>query len=195
MKFNAILMAATVAAGLMLSANPLAAAENNAQTPIQVKVAVIDMDLIVQKAKARADIDAQLEESRQKVLAEAQKEEEKLREANSELARQRSILTPEAYEEKRNEFNTQMVDAQRRLQAQRLAIAKAEKQAMLDFQQVLTKVISAVSQKNGITLLLRRKGVVLMAEQFDVTKMVLDGMDEKLPKVPVTVQWPAETGK
>ncbi len=158
---------------------------------IQLKFAVIDMERIYNQAKARADIGRQLEELRQKILTETRDEEEKLRQANMELARQRSLLSPEVYEQKRQEFNDRMVAAQRRVQAKRVAIARADKDAVQTFQNALGEVVAEIAKKHGITLLLRRREVVVAPESLDLAPEVLARLDEVLPKVQVRVEWPA----
>lgn len=171
------------------SASPAGAQQGNAGA-VAVKVAVINMELIVREAKARASIDSQLEESRQKMIGEARKEEEKLRQAEEELVSQRNILSPEAHRQKEEEYNKKVVEAQRLLQAHRVAIVEAERKAMRDFQAVLSEVVSSVTKEHGITLLFRLKGVVLAHPQFDITPIVLAGLNRDLPSVPLTVNWP-----
>ncbi len=188
LRFVILPLIAVIAA---MAADPTARAQESGanRQGVQLKFAVIDMDRIVKEAKARAEIERQLDELRQKVLAEAREEEEKLRQANMELARQRSLLSPEAHEQKRREFNEQMAAAQRRVQASRIAIAKAEQEAIKTFQRALGDVIAEVAQKHQITLLLRRREVVVSPESLDIASEVLARLDEALPAVKVRVDW------
>ena len=68
-------------------------------TKNNIKIGVIDINMIIRDAKAFNSIREQISKYKEVYQAEIQKEEEALRNANQELARQRTLLSAEAFAE------------------------------------------------------------------------------------------------
>ena len=155
------------------------------QKKIFVKIAVIDMDSIRQNAAVVKDIDAQIKKYRTAFQAEVKKEEEELRNARQELARQRTILSPDAFAEERRKFEQNLVSVQRSMQRRKLELDKVQAQALLKVRKILNEVVVKVANENEITLIFRKKQTVLVAKPLEITQQVLTLLDEKLPSVKV----------
>lgn len=187
MALKRILAAAAAAAVIGWAPRPACAqAEAPAgAVPVLPGVAVIDMTRIRSESLAIKDISRQIEERRTAFRAEIQEEEEALREANKELNRQRSILSPEAFTEERVKFETRLSEVQRRVQEFRRDLDQSRAGAMAELQGTLNRVVADLAKEQSLVFILRRDQTVLVAENLDITGLVLDRVNKALPSVEV----------
>ncbi len=153
--------------------------------PAAFRVAVVDMNQIMATAKAPQSIHAQINEKRKVFQAEIQKEEKELREGNQELARQRTIMSPEAFKEERRKFEERFVAAQRKMQERKLTLDRARAEAMEKVGDALKTVITKLVKEHGITLLLRKEQTVFSDKRLVITDFVVTELDKLLPSVKV----------
>jgi len=149
------------------------------------RVAVVDMTEVMRSAKAPQSIQNQINEKRKVFQEEIQKEETELREGNQELARQRTIMSPEAFKEERRKFEERFVAAQRKMQERKLTLDRARAAAMEKVGDALKTVITKIVKDNGITLLLRKEQTVFSDKRLTVTEHVVAELDKLLPSVTV----------
>jgi Skp family chaperone for outer membrane proteins len=173
-------LAGVLALGLGL-APPLAAQQ---RLPSAV-AAVIDYQRIFKDAKAARAITDQVESRRRMYQEEIAKEEQRLHEADKELARQRSVLTPEAYAERRRDFETQVVEVQRMVQERRRQLDQAKAVALNEVRSAVIEIVGELSDVRGFNLVLPTSGVLLFSPQIDLTNEVLSRLDARLPNVKV----------
>ena len=172
---------------------PPAAAQQPAARPqaqptpsdVVVRVAVIDIDGIHRNAAAAKDIRSQVEKYRRDFQAEFRKEDEALRQANQELAKQRTILSAEAFSEERRKFEVRLTEAQRLAQQERQALDRVTAQAVADMQKILDEIITKIVVDAQVTLLYRKEQLVYVNKAFDITDAVLEQLDKRLQTVKV----------
>lgn len=152
---------------------------------ISVKFAVINIDHIRRNATVAKDIRSQISGYRDAFRVSIQKEEEDIRKANQELARQRSILSPEAFAEERRKFEQHLAEVQRTVQERKNALDKVRGDALRVVQSTLNEIVVEVARENNLILILRSDQVVFWAKQMDITELVLKRVDAKLPKLKV----------
>lgn len=166
-------------------AQPAPAAADGDRAPVRVKIAILDVDRIRAEAAALKDLRAQIEKYRNVYKTEIQKEEDDLRKANDELVRKRSVLSPEAFEDERRKFEQRFVDVQRKVQQRRQALEKSGRTSEGTVQKALNDVVAQVAQENQLTLILRNDQVVFLATDLDITSVVLERLNKKMPSVKV----------
>lgn len=158
------------------------------QSPAQesgFKVAVIDTNRIVREGKAFQSIRAQIGKFRQTFQGEIQKEEEALRGADQELARQRTLLSAEAFDEKRREFQQRVESVQRLVQQRKQNLDRAQSQAMGKIQGELNQIVANVAKEQGVSLILRWDQIFLADKGLGITEEVLKRLDAKIPSIKV----------
>ncbi len=175
--FAALLLALTV-----LISPPSAVAQEKAEV---LNIAVININAIRQNALAVRSIVEQIGKYRTAFQAEIQKEEETLRNANQELSRQRTLLSPEAFAEKRREFEQRVSQVQRMVQQRKGDLDKIQADSMGKVQEALNKIVSEIATKQGYNLILRRDQTVLASKSLDITEPVLAILNKDLASVPV----------
>ncbi len=162
---------------------PAAAADEGEK--IIVKIAVLDVDTIRRDASAAKDIRDQINKYRTSFQTAIQKEEEELRNANQELARQRTILSPEAFAAERKKFEDRLAEVQRLVQQRKDDLEKSFNDAMRAVNDALNEIVVELANQESLTLIIRRDQTVLVAKALEITPVVLDRLNKKLPKVKV----------
>lgn len=166
-----------------VQANAQAKAQDTAAIPTPA-IAVIDVQAILRDSSAAKGIRGQRDKYLQTYQNEFSKEENALREADQELGRQRALLTPEAFMEKRRGFEQQVAEFQRRVQSKRRALEEAYNEAMTALQQGLIKVADEIAQERKANMVLFKSQVFLLDPAMEITEPAIERLDKRLPSVP-----------
>jgi outer membrane protein len=167
--------------GLAAIAAPLSAAE---QLPPAVG-AVIDYQRVLREAKAAKSIRDQIETRRKLYQDQIAKEEQKLNDADKELAKQRAVLSAEAFNGKRQEFQKKVGTVQRMVQERRRTLDQVSSTALNQVRNAMIQIVSDLSEERGFNLVLPSSAVLLFSPGIDLTEEVIKRLDGKLPNVKV----------
>ena len=166
-------------------APPPAQAQAPAEQPVRVKMATLDIDAVQRDALAIKDIRAQIEKFQETFRAEIEKENTALRDADQELRRQRTILAPEAFTAERQKFEARVGEVQRLSQKRRKDLDTSFGNAMLTVQKTLNDVVEQTAKDGELTMIIRTDQLVFRHPGLDITKIVIDRLNQKLAKVKV----------
>ncbi len=148
--------------------------------------AVIDYQRVLREAAAARSIREQIESRRKAYQEEISKEEQRLHEADKAFAKQRSVLTPEAFAEKRREFEQEVAEVQRLVQERRRALDELSAEALNQVKTALIEVVTSIADERGFNLVLPSSEVLFFSRRIDVTEEVLAKLDARLPDVQVS---------
>lgn len=173
-RFTRVICAATA----LLAATPVFAADVSA--PL---IAIVDLQAVMREAKApqgvinyRNKLDSQYQQ-------EFATEEKKLAETDQDLARQRSVLAPEAFGEKLRAFQAQANDFAQRAQTRKRNLERAFGVAMGQVAQGVNKVIAQIASEKGYNLVLPRQQVEFYDTRLDITKEVIERTNATVKEV------------
>ena len=155
------------------------------QLPATV-AAVIDYQRVLREAAAARSIREQIEGQRKAYQEEISREEQRLHEADKAFAKQRSVLTPEAFAEKRRAFEQEVVEVQRMVQERRRALDEVSAQALNEVKKALIEVVTSIADERGFNLVLPSSEVLFFSRRIDLTEEVLAKLDARLPDVRVS---------
>ena len=150
-------------------------------------IAVVDVDKIRESAVAAKSVRDQLTKQQSAYQDEIAKQENDLRNTEQELNKQRTVLSPEAFAQRRQQFEQRVAEFQRSVQARRKQLDDAYKNSMVQVNKVVVDVIQEVAAQRGATLMLPRSQIILSAPAMEVTDEVLSQVNRKLPTVKVTL--------
>ncbi len=153
---------------------------------VQIPVAVLDVQRILIDALAVKNIRDQITKFGTKFEQEIEKERKEIRTANQELARQRTILSPEAFAEKRRKFEQRIVEVQRLVQRRQRELDKSRNQAMIVVNKAYTGIVWKIANERNLAVILRKNQTAYAVTSLDITKEVLTRLDKKLPTVKVS---------
>jgi outer membrane protein len=157
---------------------------------IPFPIAALDVGVILRDATAVRDIQAQITKYGTKFEEEIEKERDAIRNANQELARQRTILSPDAFAEKRRQFEQRVVEVQQLVQQRQRELDKSRNDAMVQVNEAYIKIVGQVASNRKLAIILRKDQTVFTTKALDVTDEILALLNKQLPKVAV-----AEPGK
>ena len=152
---------------------------------VKIPIAVINEQKILRDSLAMKNIREQVTKYSSTFEKEIEKERNKIRSITQELARQRTILTPEAFAEKRKLFEQKVVSVQRLVQQRQRALDTSRKKAREEVNKVYKEIISKIADESNLALILRKVQTVFTVGTLDVTQEVLLRLNEKLPKVKI----------
>lgn len=148
-----------------------------------LQIVVIDTQKIYREAEAVKGLQKQIDGQRSTYRDELQKKEESLRSADKELARQRTILSSEAFAQKRRGLEEQIATLQRDIQKRRKVLEKQFAQGMKQVQSVLVEVSQDIAKERNAVLVVEKSAVVLVKPDLEITQEALKRLNKKLPKI------------
>ena len=146
---------------------------------------VVDILLVLRDSAAAQGIRGQFEKQRTSFQAEIAKQEKNLRAADEDLARQRAILTPEAFAQKRRELEKKVGEAQQAAQGKRRVLDQAFNEAMQQVEKKVFEVVAEIASERDYKLALHKAQVVVVQTSLEITPEVLRRVNQKLPNVAV----------
>ena len=108
---------------------------------------------------------------------------QQLRAADEELARQRAILSAEAFAAKRKELQEQVGHLQRDFTARQKELEQIFAKGMAKVRRALVEVAAEIATEQKIDIILLKATVVLVSRELDITEDALKRLDEKLSSV------------
>lgn len=172
-------------AGLLAPTPLLAQQAQPAPSAPSLPVMVLNLEQIRQKSLAVQDIRKQIGGFREGYQKGIEKEEKALRAANQELAKKRSILSPEAFAKERRQFEQRVVGVQKLVEKRKRQLDTARVTAMRVVEGKLNTIITNLAESRGALLVLRRSQTFMVARELDGTAEVLTQLNKELVKVPV----------
>jgi Skp family chaperone for outer membrane proteins len=147
-------------------------------------LAIIDVQKVLRESTAVKALAKNIEEQKEQHQGELREQEQALREADQELVRQRSILSPEAYANKRGELEQRVGNLQREARNRKRGLDKIFTQGMGIVRAEIGKVAKEIAEELGIDLILSKATVVLVRPKFEMTQEVVRRLNARLPDLP-----------
>jgi outer membrane protein len=150
-------------------------------------IAVIDIQVVMRDSTAAVGLRQSIEDRRMAYQKEIGDLEEALREREKSLTQQRNVLSPELFGERERQFQKEVASLGRLVEARKRQINEAMGGAMQTIQGQLTQVIEEVVAERNLALVLPRSQVVFSAEPLEITDIVLERLNQRLPSVPIAL--------
>jgi len=186
MRFVSTLLTVCFLTSLLGWAKPSFSQEKSGATVI----AVVDMKRILRESKATRTIRPQIEKLNAVYKAEYKRETKQLRAANRELSRQRTILSPEAFAQRRKAFEQKAKNIRRIVARKKRTIEQALARAMGEVHKILRKVTIKIAKERSLDMIIPRSSVFMVQNKHDFTNEVLKELNSQLPTVTVTTTAP-----
>lgn len=169
------------AAVIILSAPPRALAQG---VPVP-KIGVVDVQRVLRDSKASKSVRPEIDRMRKEFQKQVSAQEQRLRQVEQELTRQRAILAPEAFAQKRRAFSEDARKAQNEVQVRRRELDRAFNDTKNEILKNLVVVAQAVAEAKKLNMLVEKRFVFLSAKTMDVTDEIIVRLDKRLPVLKV----------
>lgn len=185
-----ILWAALLAAVIF---SPIGLTSVHAQdgAPAQIKgvtIAVVDVEGILEQAKAAKAVRAQVDEKRKGFLAEVESEEKKLREEQKAIEKEKDKISKEELLKKAKSFEEKRLAARKKLQESKAKLDKAYGETMAELTKAIYDSCQKIADSRKIDLVITRQNIIVGSMSLDITKDVLAGLDAALPSLSLKVK-------
>jgi Skp family chaperone for outer membrane proteins len=148
-------------------------------------VAVVDIQRVMRESAAAKSIQGQIEKLRASYQKEITKQENDLRNAEQELNRQRTLVSPDAFNERRRQFEQKVGSLQRDVQNRKRELDKSFSTAMRTVEKSLREIIEQLVTERRLNLVLIKSQTIYNAPEFEMTDEVMKRLNAKLPSVKV----------
>lgn len=149
------------------------------------KIGVVDVQRVLRDSKASKSVRPEIDRMRKEFQKQVSAQEQRLRQVEQELTRQRAILAPEAFAQKRRAFSEDARKAQNEVQVRRRELDRAFNDTKNEILKNLVVVAQAVAEAKKLNMLVEKRFVFLSAKTMDVTDEIIVRLDKRLPVLKV----------
>lgn len=190
MKKRNTLFAALVAAGLLAAAPAMAAETSAPAVAKSVSFGIMDMEGVLKKSTAGADILATVDAKRKEYEGLIAKEEAALKKEKEDIVKQRDKMTEVEFENKRKAFEQKAADAFKKVQERKQTLDYAINTSMVKLREEALKVTAEIARARGLDAVFSDDSVILAETGYDISDEVLKTLNKDVKKIPVSFTLP-----
>ncbi len=153
--------------------------------PPDAVIGVLSVPDVMQKSTAAQGVQQIIQQRREKLAAEAQKDQQGWQQEQAKITADRAKMTDAQLEAKEKGLQDEIAAAQTSFRARDQAIQNSAQVALGQIESTLIAVIRQVSESRGMNLVLHREQVALNINAFDITNDVAAQLNKLLPSVAV----------
>jgi len=146
-------------------------------------IGVIDINKILSDADAAINAAEQIEKIAIEIENEIKLSDEEMIKEQNLLIESQSIMAPEAFESKRNEYENKALKYNNDRQAKLMKIDELIAVSRNDILNAMKPILEEISNEKGITIILEKSSIMLNAEKMDITNEVLKKLNKSLPSI------------
>lgn len=155
--------------------------------PRGTEMVFIDQAEIEQGASAFRTLLAQRDKMLGTLQADVNQKEKALRSADEELNKQRNVLSPDAYTQKRRELDARFQQDQQLVQNRRRGIDQSVGDAYNKVMRQVFEIVADMVKENDYKVVLERKVLVMAQSSLDVSGEVISRLNKKMPSITAAV--------
>ncbi|HEX2117228.1 MAG TPA: OmpH family outer membrane protein [Alphaproteobacteria bacterium] len=174
---------AAIAALAMTLAGPAAA-----QKAPEPAIAIIDTQVLLEKAEAAKAARAQIEKLRTEMVQALAAQQQELRLMSQNLARERASLSEDVFQQRMREALQKNADLQKAGQEQQAKLNAASRAVSQKIEGVVHDIVDELKKEHRYALVVVRSSTMGKPTVPDITETVLGRLDRRLPTVEVTLQ-------
>ena len=168
---------------------PISSANGEALKRLEpVSLAVVDFRGVLAKSDASRNIRSQVDKKRLELKRHFSEIENKLRTEQQALAKQRSIVTAEAFEKRARKLKDKTQVAQKRAQESNRLLKRSFDASMDKVQKELLRIVAEVAEESGAGIVLFRSAIVIAVKKLEISQEVLKRLNKRLPKLKVVFE-------
>jgi Skp family chaperone for outer membrane proteins len=152
-------------------------------TPPAAIVGVLSVPDVMRASTAFLEADKAIGGRRQKLNADAQKEQVTLRDLGQALANERSKLTPDQIRGREKELQDRITESRRVFGERNRIIQEASQYVVAQIDRAVELVTQQVASSRGINLVLNRAQILGTTNEFDLTPQVVESLNKVMPTV------------
>mgnify|MGYP000117591786 CR=1 FL=1 len=184
MSIKSILSAALLAASIILGATVPSVAQNPNDNSGGA-IAIIDYQRLLHESIALKDANRQIEAKFKEFDTSIKARQKELQKAEEELGRQRTVLSPEAFQKRKQELIQDVANFNRMQNSRSKQIEEARAKAFRVVDEHILVATQKIAKENRYFLIFRRQNVYMASGALDITDTVLAELNKSITKLPV----------
>jgi len=172
-------------AALVLASSFAAAADvpESKRAAAPATIIIVDVQQAQRESLAGKALVSQRDRYQQSFQNDFNSARQRLQVSDQELARQKGTMSQEAYDQKVKDLEQQVVVFQRRTQMAVRALEKSTDTAVTELMNMILGITGEIAGEMGATLVLPKQQVVLHEPSMDVTSLVIERVNRRLPNI------------
>jgi len=158
-----------------------------AQSTSSTIVGVIDMQKIMRELDVVKDVNAQVKILEEKTKTDLIAAEEKLKDERTQIERQKTLVTPEAYSKKQSDFNRKAAEFRVKVQEKNRQLQLSRVSALDKIRAQMLPIIREVMDENSAALVLDVSEVLFVEKPLEITEEVMGRLNKGLKKIKVEI--------
>ena len=146
-------------------------------------IVIVDVQQILRDSLVAKDVQSQMAQRTDRYTKEVAAQENDLQHTQEDLEKQRTVLSPEAFNTKMRDFQQRYDALDQGVQATRQSLQKAYNDAMSKVENTALQIIADVAAERKANLVISKAAVLFEEPAFDITQDVIHRLDAKLPAV------------
>ena len=146
-------------------------------------IVYINMDKVMNKSFAGKSLIEQLETIHQSNIEEFKKIEDSLKWEEESIMSQKNILSEEEFAKKINSLKKKISDYKKNRKIKIDSVSKKKVDATTKFFEILNPILADYSKENSISIILRKKDIVIAKSDLDITDSIIELVNLKVKKI------------
>ncbi|WP_339716417.1 OmpH family outer membrane protein [uncultured Sneathiella sp.] len=156
-----------------------------AQSASKAKIGVVDMQKIMREIEVAKDINAQMAAYDDEVNAELAAAEQKLKDEKTQIERQKTLVTPDAYSKKQADFNRKAAAFRVNVQERNRQLQRSRIKALDKVREQMIPIVRTVMDEYGATLVVDVSEILFAEKPLEITDVLIDRLNKELKKTKV----------
>lgn len=144
------------------------------------RIAVIDLGKILSQSAAMKNLNTQIKAEDDKLKKLAKDRENSFRKEQQDLAQQRTIISPEQFNQKSKALNDKGVGYRKEFQQKLKQLAESKSAAVKKIEAAMEPIVLQTAKKLGATMIVERKKTIFGAQSLDISEMIIKELNKKV---------------
>lgn len=174
-----LFLIALVTLSHVVLASPSYEKRNDPQSVL--KIAVLDMNHLIETSKAAVNLRNKMDEDRVKIQEHIKTLEDELRAKEKDLIEGQTSAKPEVIQSRKSALEKEFEQVQEMVSQEKMLLSKNFEDGMVQIQSSIASIVDKIVAERYYTLILPKSMVIHNANSMDITAEVLEKLDENLP--------------
>ena len=149
------------------------------------KIYYVDIDYLINNSSAGKSINIIIDKKNKEKIEKFKKIEKDLVNDETQLISQKNILKPDEFNQKLQELKKKISDYRIMKNTEFKKLSESKINAQSSLIESLRLLLSEYAEENSVSLILPKKNILIGRTEMDITKNILEKLDEKVKEIKI----------
>jgi Skp family chaperone for outer membrane proteins len=150
-----------------------------------VKVAIVDVQFILENSIAMQKIQEQIENISKTIEKNVSQKEVEFKKIEEDLIKKKNTLNEQEFEKLVNDFNKKVTSAQQDIQSKKVQLEQAHSDAVGKVHEIIISIINDLAKKYNVNLILPSSQILYASPKLNITKDAIEQLNNQIKNVEV----------